>query len=673
MESATETANSVEGASTIKRITKACGACRQSKLRCDGERPCGRCDKLGKDCVYLPRPIDPSENRFQRLEAEIAQLRGQVATLSQQLQYGSVPVGTSNAFVMPTPTLQPPVTVQSDQISPSAQSGSMASPVSVVGSAGTRKRKRQPVELRHDAPADFVTRALISNEQARTFWENFFSGCDRFVPVFDPTYDTFDSVRFRCAFLFDAICTIGCTVGVADSQLPHILTFELKKLLNQVVMAGEKQSLEIIQGLLVIACYSSDRSLILSFATRLAIDIGLADAFEEMTSSLTTTPPISDDRSAHLIRCSRVWFELLVLENMLQVDAGKLPTFAVKGSVRRCRVLLQQPLTTPLDLRLLAQVELNDLRARIHTTLQQHDGGTEEAVLDELRDARIDIDVWFNDWHSLMQSSPVAAIERPMLLVNLKVQRYWCEAMVYFRGLKCLGIDNIDAMSPAGRHILTMAKTALKAHLATTLEDPNHYLSNLRFAMDFVWAKCAFCFLLVLKLTRLLPESDEDNYRLLEDGQKLCQQLSAIGTCAGSSTSRLYVQVLAMSLEKYARALGGQQHQESQQTGSQQTGDGTGMYFWDTSDANMELQSFVPEQFVWEWTFPGLSLWSSPDAWQAFFDGKYLLVIQPTSDDVFPPHSFSIARLSESRLCLLACLLASSHPESPTLAVFTRV
>ena len=33
---------------------------------------------------------------------------------------------------------------------------------------------------------------------------------DKYVPLFDPTFDTFESVRERSVVLFDTICTIGC-------------------------------------------------------------------------------------------------------------------------------------------------------------------------------------------------------------------------------------------------------------------------------------------------------------------------------------------------------------------------------------------------------------------------------------------------------------------------------
>jgi hypothetical protein len=33
---------------------------------------------------------------------------------------------------------------------------------------------------------------------------------DKYVPVFDPRYDTFESVRERSPMLFDVICSVGC-------------------------------------------------------------------------------------------------------------------------------------------------------------------------------------------------------------------------------------------------------------------------------------------------------------------------------------------------------------------------------------------------------------------------------------------------------------------------------
>lgn len=76
--------------------------------------------------------------------------------------------------------------------------------------------------------------------------------------------------------------------------------------------------------MLVVACYSAERLLILSFATRMALDLGLHEAFEELTERLAikndedaySAPDHDIERERALMRKSRTWFGLLVLEHM---------------------------------------------------------------------------------------------------------------------------------------------------------------------------------------------------------------------------------------------------------------------------------------------------------------------------------------------------------------------
>ena len=618
-----KTDTAAETSSGIKRITKACGSCRQSKVRCDGNNPCARCKGLGKACSYQDRPKEPTEDRLERLEQEIPMLKEQISVLQNRevssnyvSERGNGHGLTSIVAVPPPPTHR---LFPSTHTSPTAAStAAITSPLSSTSEQHQRKRKRSHLQVRKDPVPDFVSKGLIAEDIARSCFDTFFQGCDRFVPIFDPAYDTFESIRARSVILFNAIINVGCSIrGNAEPQLPHVLNFELKKLLNLVVLGHESQTLETVQALLLIACYSTERSLLLSFATKVALDLDLPDAFERLTRHMLPLGMNEQDQctapedSADLTRRARTWFGLLVLENILHVDAGKLPIFAAKGGARRSRVLLQQATSTALDLRLLSQVELNYLRTRIHDTFETFPDTTDEDILDQVRDAKLDLDLWYTDWRSAIESSSAAGHERPSLLVNLTIQWHWSEAMAYFRALKCLGTENVEAMSSTGRSLLQLAKMALKKHLAVTIDESNQYLANLRYAMDFVWAKCAFCFLLLLKLSRLVPDSIDDSYRLLEDGNKLLRSLTNASTSAGSNTSRLYLQVLSTSIDKYARAL---------RDNGDNANSGQAMFFWEASNANNELQSFVPEQFVFEWDFPGLTLFSSPTAWQDFFD-----------------------------------------------------
>lgn len=88
-------------------------------------------------------------------------------------------------------------------------------------------------------------------------------------------------------------------------------------------------SLESVQALIIAACYSAERSLILSFATRMAFDRHLDEAFDTLTQRMLlqevrqtneaheNLPEDENDRL--LVRECRVWFGLLVLDHMYTV------------------------------------------------------------------------------------------------------------------------------------------------------------------------------------------------------------------------------------------------------------------------------------------------------------------------------------------------------------------
>lgn len=459
---------------------------------------------------------------------------------------------------------------------------------------------------------------LISPEEAQSYFDTFFRGCNQYAPIFDPSHDSMQGIRNRSSLLFDTMCAVGCRIQRGtDSRKFHLLNFHTKRALNSVIGTPESASLETVQALLVRACYVSERSLLVTLATRLAIDLDLPEAYEQLSTRLVartsrTGEPgtgTADDDAA-LMRMARTWLHLLVLGHILHVDASDLLTFRFRGDVRRCRVLLEVPCSTDLDLHLLSQVELNALRANTYAALSDSSGLPDNQVMDVVRDAKIDIDLWFNDWMRIFERSHS---QKRTLGVNIRIQRCWADAMVLCRAVRVSGVENVDAMSATQRSMLLMAKDALTQHLSIVIEEPREYLRNLPFAMDFVWAKCAFCVLLLFKLSVLLAEDDEWASRsLVERGSTLLAELHRAGGTAGggqSGTSRLYIQLLQTGIEKYSRTVlredgVGQANVVRAGTVSETQRAGP--------DGQTELESFVPEQFVFEWDFPGLTLFSSP-------------------------------------------------------------
>ncbi|KAL2004761.1 hypothetical protein VTN00DRAFT_3289 [Thermoascus crustaceus] len=534
------------------------------------KRPCTRCRNTGKRCVFFEVPRDLTVQRLEILELQVQRLAEQVDEMQNPVR--SSPLASMSSAAPPQQDSEQPLARESydgsslmgiaqcmndatrsdlissdDQQSPlSSTQDKIATQSSVPGRTGhisSSKRKQCVFE-------------------AVSAFQVFFQGCDRFIPIFDPRFDTFDSVRARSSILLNAICTVGCRIeNQSGFQISDLLDAELKKWINVVIQNPKMNRLESIQAMLVVACYSAERSLILSFATRMAVDQELPAAYEQLTGRLALSD--MDDRSRLpedieevellLMRKARTWFGLLVLEHIFHLDAGKPAGIRFTGDTRRCRVLLNHSFSTTLDLRLLSQVELNLLRAKINDSL----------------------------------------------------------------ALRYIGVENVAAMSTVEHDILLMAKRSAKKHLKLIITDPDLYLSRLKYAMDFVWAKCTFCFLFLLKLSRILPESAEENMQLLEDGNCLLQQMSKGGGVSSNnhSNGEIYLQIIRLGIEKFERAL----RENVSETDGGLADSGASEPFWKSFDAQTDLQSFVPKQFVLEWDFPGLNLFYFPTSWQSFF------------------------------------------------------
>ncbi|BCS23706.1 uncharacterized protein APUU_40150A [Aspergillus puulaauensis] len=284
------------------------------------------------------------------------------------------------------------------------------------------------------------------------------------------------------------------------------------------------------------------------------------------------------------------------------------------GNARRCRKLLHQPSSTVLDLRLLSQVELNVIRVHINETLGAKIPLARADIAAFVQEAKLDLDLWFEDWQRIIENALAPDDEeRAPLLAALRIQKCWSEMMLHCKALRSLGVENVAAMSPVERKILLMAKASARKHLSLMTIEHDSYLEKLKYAMDFVWAKCAFCFLLLLKLSRLLSEGKEEHEELLTHGNRLLEDLTkSVSNSNAASNGNAYLQILRLSIEKYGRTL--------QESGLGDEGENADTApFWELFDAQTELTSFVPEQFVSEWDFPGLNLFYFPTTWQDFF------------------------------------------------------
>ncbi|KAK8195869.1 hypothetical protein M8818_007020 [Zalaria obscura] len=221
--------------------------------------------------------------------------------------------------------------------------------------------------------------------------------------------------------------------------------------------------------------------------------------------------------------------------------------------------------------------------------------------------------------------------ETPATLLNLQIQHAWGLMALNLRALSSAGIENIAAMTESQRSIALAAKHWAERHLHLLLtrvpvisegdgaQPSRRYLASFKWAMDFVWAKCAFSVLLVLRLGMLLGDPTQQLLGRVNEAQELLEEL---GTAGGTNVS--YYRILALSVEKCERALKEalqQQQAEEVNTTNQwvETGTGSMRSIGGDSAAEKDFQTYVPKEFLFEWAFPGLNLCYVPLDWQDLF------------------------------------------------------
>ncbi|KLU86892.1 hypothetical protein MAPG_05899 [Magnaporthiopsis poae ATCC 64411] len=420
-----------------KRIPRACAACRRSKVKCDEKRPCSRCKVFGKECVFAERPPDPYESLKDEIESLKARLHAQQQPSASSPGWSTGTVDGASSQAQGHPANVGAVDIMSSSApagTPMAASSASPGTTTTVGfgalglqdssrqtpARATKRRKLSHYEVATLSAPDLVNAGVIPVRDAEAYFRAFFSGCHRFVPVFDPGHDTMDSVRRRSPLLFGSICSVGCRIlSGPDSHHCRLLGFHTQRMLNAAVLAssptkastfspGAKCSLETIQALMVKACYASERSLLVAIAMRMAIDLGLPEAYDMLIarsasrrskgSSIAASRGRRGDGSiadgageeeeeAALMRKTRTWLHIAVMSHIMHVDAGDLPTLRFRGAANRCRILLESRSATDEDLHLLPQVELNAIRARIRASLVQLSSKTVAAARSRNRGA----------------------------------------------------------------------------------------------------------------------------------------------------------------------------------------------------------------------------------------------------------------------------------------------
>ncbi|KAK3621501.1 hypothetical protein LTR56_022742 [Elasticomyces elasticus] len=567
-----------------RRIPKACAACHRSKLKCDERRPCTRCVQSSTTCVWHEKIQDPVAERFERIEHTIR-------ALNERIDVRDTPIAafTGSEFVRPQDTVVEHTAVD--------ETWTLTCGIFSV---------RQP------AIRDVIASGVVLESDAQMWFAFFMAGCNRFVPVFDPKRDTFDNVRRRSTVLFDVLVTIGCMAANGSLSKAFLSLYQVvKQHTSDLTLHDSGHCLESVQALLVIASYSDSGATILDTAIRASLRLRLPETVTLAYTSIVQgkdAGPRTEESSTEQYASTRTWHGLVLLDQILSLDGGKARSVTV-AVPRRVRALLSHPHCSMLDLRLFAQVELNELRASCHAAVAASANGGEQALHQTINGCLLDLSMWHSEWEALINRNVSGDIENTVFVVNLRIQHAWAVLTLQLRALAASGVENLAVMTDAQRALAFAAKLAAERHLellltstpaapspgapeeSTTCLRP--YASNFRFAMEFVWAKNVFCVLIVLRLAILLGDPVSTLSRRLQQTQDFLDELKKVGKGANMHYTRILTQIA----EKCQRAVEGSVE----------------------ASADLLQESSIPHEFLLGWNFPGLNLCYLPLDWQDLF------------------------------------------------------
>ncbi|KAJ7170553.1 hypothetical protein C8R43DRAFT_979860 [Mycena crocata] len=577
-----------------KRGARACTACRKGKNRCEGEAPCRRCQLSGTLCVFekpekkhnaAPMP-GPGVERLSRLEGQYLVMQSQMIGMQSSLDriLAAVQTGPQNSgqqhpyspqhpsrngFDGPPPAdrrafpplpgfAPPPHKYATYGIVPSTAPSSddesedtlprstlnapiealqglanAAAEAAAVPSASTprvKKRKRAEPIPRNAFP-HVVEKGLVADSEARELYNIFFAGCHLFIPLFDPMYDTYESLMERTPWTFDAILAVAGKIRSGNGPLSPTFykCLEEAQGIARSSLFGPVVRKEAVQGMLLLAAWSTNGWLPSGHAMRMALDLGLHRALEKLADDSGKQRTQEEERD--LVVSARIWLCLYWFDHQMSLGTGRPIVLRDENSIRHCRILLNHPMASPTDVRLIAQVELIAQKTQIYETLAPLNGQVNHNTLAFIRRANVALDKWWNDCDELhRQTMDENSLLRKILAGELHYAKLW---------LVCVALRGVawDKMPFEQRELAFQAKDAAFNCLSIFLTS-SEYRAALRYAVHDSLVTAAFSGLFLLKMASLFP-AELDLGAITAQVEQLAQLLSDVAAERYALTLRI--------------------------------------------------------------------------------------------------------------------------------------
>ncbi|KAJ7925303.1 hypothetical protein B0H13DRAFT_2229765 [Mycena leptocephala] len=372
---------------------------------------------------------------------------------------------------LPRSTLNAPI----EALQGLANAAAEAAAVPSTSTPRVKKRKRAEPIPRNAFP-HVVEKGLVADSEARELYNIFFAGCHLFIPLFDPMYDTYESLMERTPWTFDAILAVAGKIRSGNGPLSPTFykCLEEAQGIARSSLFGPVVRKEAVQGMLLLAAWSTNGWLPSGHAMRMALDLGLHRALEKLADDNGKQRTQEEERD--LVVSARIWLCLYWFDHQMSLGTGRPIVLRDENSIRHCRILLNHPMASPTDVRLIAQVELIAQKTQIYETLAPLNGQVNHNTLAFIRRANVALDKWWNDCDELhRQTMDENSLLRKILAGELHYAKLW---------LVCVALRGVawDKMPFEQRELAFQAKDAAFNCLSIFLTS-SEYRAALRYAV----------------------------------------------------------------------------------------------------------------------------------------------------------------------------------------------
>ncbi|KAL0955830.1 hypothetical protein HGRIS_002032 [Hohenbuehelia grisea] len=427
---------------------------------------------------------------------------------------------------LPRATLNAPI----EALQGLANAAAEAAAVPSASPPMVKKRKRAEPIPRNAFP-HVVEKGLVSDAEARELYHIFFAGCHLFIPLFDPAYDTYESLMERTPWTFDAILAVASKIRSGNGPLSSTFykCLEEAQGIARSSLFGPVVRKEAVQGMLLLAAWSTNGWLPSGHAMRMALDLGLHRALEKLADD--TGKQRTQEEERDLVVSARIWLCLYWFDHQMSLGTGRPIVLRDENSIRHCRLLLKHPMASPTDVRLVSLVELIAQKTQIYETLAPLNGQVNHNTLAFIRRANVALDKWWNDCDELHRATmDDEALLRKILQGDLHYAKLW---------LVCVALRGVswDKMPFEQRELAFQAKDAAMNVLSIFLTS-NAYRAALRYAVHDSLVTAAFSGLFLLKMANLFP-TELDLGAIAAQVEQLAQLLSDVAAERYALTLRI--------------------------------------------------------------------------------------------------------------------------------------